>query len=260
MSRWFLEPLTIALGDGPGMSTPEAMLASLNERFDQLAPRRGTRVACVIGGSAVRYRVVPWSDELSSPAERRTLAAHAFHEAYGDAARSWAVRETAVSYGRATLASAIDAVLLEAIETLCRERGLRLDSVQPSVMHAFNQHRLQIDAGLAWFVSIEASSITALLRSRHEALHVRQLASAKVDLAGLLDREWFALALDAPPCPAYVARTADAPVASGDDLTSPSANRATASAHTWRIIELPSGTRDPMPAALFASVAMTIPS
>ena len=235
--------MTVTLGDGRGPLTPETMLESLDKRLDQLAPRRGARVTCVIGGGAVRYRIVPWSDELSSPAQRRTLAGHAFQDAYGEVARSWAIREHAVHHGRATLASAVDTSLIDAIEARCRARGLLLSSVQPSLMHAFNKHRKRVGEGLAWFVWIEARWVTALLGSSDEVLHVRQLATSKVDIAQLLNREWFALALDAMPCPAYVARAADAalPLAelSVRDAACRDDDTATVEAHSWHVVELP---------------------
>ena len=208
MSRWFPDGLLLRLGDDTRPATLESMLASFETELDRRAARPGTRLTCLVGGGAVRYRVVPWREALSSPSERQAFAAHCFQEAYGDGARGWNVRQHTTRYGRATLASAIDGALLDRLEALALARRLRLVSVQPSLMHAFNVRRHGIGRGLFWFVWIEAHWITALLVTALEPLHVKQLPSSHADAASLLAREWFALGMEATPCPAYMARAA----------------------------------------------------
>ena len=90
---------------------------------------------------------------------------------------------------------------------LALARGLKLASVQPSLMHDHNRSRFELEAGWCWFVSVEAAWTTALLMSPSEPLHVRRLPTGDGDLARLLDREWFTLGIDAPRCPVYVVRT-----------------------------------------------------
>lgn len=224
MSRWFPEHIALRLGDAPpaldlaplaasapgGGAKRDAMLAAFARELDARALPRGTRLTCILAGEGVRYRVVPWSDDLSSPAQRQALAEHCFHEAYGAAAHAWTVRQTEPRHGAATLACAVDTLLLERLDGLARERGLALVSVQPDLVEAFNQARRAIARGRCWFVVRDGAWTTLLLLSDNEPLHVKRLPSPGTDLARLLDREWFALGLDDPVCPVYVVGAAPA--------------------------------------------------
>lgn len=235
MSRWFPERVVLRLGDAPPALDPtplaagaapqrDAMLAACARELDARALPRGSRLTCILAGEGVRYRIVPWSDELSSPAQRQVLAEHCFHEAYGAAAHAWTVRQTEPRHGAATLACAVDTRLLDQLDALARQRGLALVSVQPSLVQAYNQARRAIARGRCWFVVRDGAWTTLLLMSDDEPLHVKRLPSPGTDLARLLDREWFALGLDDPVCPVYVVGAAAASHA--------------AAAARWPIVEL----------------------
>lgn len=236
MSRWFPERVVLRLGDAPPALDPtplaagaapqrDAMLAACARELDARALPRGSRLTCILAGEGVRYRIVPWSDELSSPAQRQVLAEHCFHEAYGAAAHAWTVCQSEPRYGAATLACAVDTLLLDQLDALARQRGLALVSVQPSLVQAYNQARRAIARGRCWFVVRDGAWTTLLLMSDAEPLHVKRLPSPGTDLARLLDREWFALGLDDPVCPVYVVGAAAA------------ASHAAAAAR-WPIVEL----------------------
>ncbi len=234
MSRWFPESIVLRLGDLPrnpiavpsvvvtlpsqaesatlaAPAVPDAtrldvMLSAFEHALDARAPRRGSRVTCIVAGDAVRYRIVPWSDELTSTAQRQVLAEHCFREAYGDAARAWEVRLHTSRHGAAALACALDTALLDRLDALVQARQLRLVSVQPSLMHAFNETAGRPEPGPYWFVCIDALWATALLMSLGEPVHVKQLSTAGLELALSLDREAFALGLEGPRCHVRAAR------------------------------------------------------
>lgn len=238
MSRWLPDQVELRLGDGPVAGTPstlgarrvDALMAEFESDLDTRALRRGTRLRCVVAGDVTRYAVIPWIEAMSSRDLRQRLAEQCFREIYGDDAREWTVCQHTQRYAAATLACAIDTRLLDRLDALARARGLSLVSVQPSLMHAFNQTRRAMEQGQFWFVSIEAHWTTLLLMSATEPLLVKRLPSATVALGGLLDREWFALGIDGEPCPAYVVRSANVPA-----LPVPWRDVAAAK---WRIIDL----------------------
>ncbi len=247
MSRWFPDHLELRFGDAPSSAASgapalagqvvagklDAALIAFERELDALDLPRGTRLTCVLAGEGVRYRVVPWRDDLASPAQRQLLATQCFAEAYGDAARSWTVRQNAGSHGAATLACAVDSTLLDRIDAMTQARGLRLVSVQPSLMHAFNRVRGRIEAELFWFVCIEGPWTTLLLTTGDEPLHVKVLPTASGELSRLLDREWFALGIEAARCPVVVSRL----VESGDA----SASLVPTIVKGWQVIDLDAG-------------------
>lgn len=205
MSRWWLDALSpTGRGRAVDLVITDTQTATLERELDALQLRRGTRLTCILAGEGVRYRIVPWSDELSRASQRQLLAEQCFCEAYGEVARTWTVRQHAVRHGAATLACAIDTPLLDRLDALTRARRLKLVSVQPSLMHAYNRVRRSIGSGLHWFVAVESGWNTLLLMSPTEPLQVKRQPSSGADLAHLLDREWFALGIDAPRCPVYI--------------------------------------------------------
>jgi hypothetical protein len=208
--------------------------ADINLQLDALAPSPNTRLTCIVAGEGVRYRIVPWRDELSRPPQRQLLAEQCFSEAYGEAARGWTVRNHATRYGSATLACAIDTALLDQLAAQSLARRLTLASVQPALMHAYNQARHSMSPGLHWFVLVDAVSTTLLLLSPTEPLLVKRIPSIALDLADTLDREWFALGMEPPRCAVYLVR-------SGGGAPMPMASRS-ANAPSWSFVDLtPSG-------------------
>ena len=217
MSRWWAErfrwPGIGALfangrGGAVDLRVDSAEPAALQAALDALALPRGSRLGCTVGGGAARYRIVPWVDALASTAQRQLLAQQCFVDAFGEAARAWTVRQHSTRYGAATLACAIDTALLSRLAALNGERGLKLLSVQPSLMRDFNAAHRQRPNGMFWLVQLEPACSTLLLMSPTEPLHIKRLPSAGGDLALALDREWFALGIDAPRCPVLVAQSA----------------------------------------------------
>lgn len=252
MSRWLPETIELHLGDdlpaaGAGQPGTAELLADVERQLDERAPRKSSRLRCIIGGDTVRYAVVPWSDELTSPPQRQRLAEQTYFETYGDLARGWTVCHQAAGYGAAGLACAIERPLLDGLDAAARARGLTLVSVQPALMHAFNHVRRTLARGLFWFVLVERRSVTLLLMSPTQPLQVKRLPLPATGLGRLLDREWFALGEEGPRCPVFVARSASAPPASAADARV----SAGASAAPWSITTLAvarAGVREQVPA------------
>ena len=233
MSRWWPEPLAVAPADvADAARSVASVLASFAAELDVLRPRRGARIAAVVGGEAIRLRVVPWNDALASAAERCLLASQCFVEAFGEGAGGWVVREHAVRHGEVTLAAAIDPELLDGLAALAKMRGLHLASVQPALVHAFNARRDAIGNGLTWFVWVERHVTTAFLSSPRAPRLVKRWAVPHAPLATLLAREWFALGIEEAPCSAFVVRSPHA--------TSPSPSAALGIDNPFAIVELPS--------------------
>jgi len=147
----------------------------------------------VLSNHFVRFAIVKPEAALTGAAEELGLARFQFARIYGERARNWDVRLSAARRGAPRLASAVDAPLVAAIGA-CFPRGgsLRLVSLQPYLMAAFNRWRGALSSDDAWLLLIEPQrACLAMLASQEWAAvqTVRGEYSAPEDWAALLDRE-----------------------------------------------------------------------
>ena len=203
MSPWPTEPLVLALSpppatDGRGAAgRVDAALAAWRAVLDAAAPPPRRRVQCLLRDDLVRFRVVPWNERLHRPAARHALARQSFIDTFGEPARAWDVQIDAPRYGRASLACAIDARLLAGLVAELAARGLRSAGVQPALVQAVNEQRRRLPRQGAWLVLGHEAGLTLLLVQGSQPRHVKQLAGTAQVLDAVVQRESFALGLDA---------------------------------------------------------------
>ncbi len=104
-------------GAGAGWDAALGLLE--RELGDGRWSRAWTRV--VIADHWARYTVVPWSDTLTSAAERREHARELMAGVFGDSMSDWVVAVSAGPPGQPRLASAMPSALLQGL----RETALR---------------------------------------------------------------------------------------------------------------------------------------
>lgn len=153
-------------GDGPSWA---AALAELGAGVSGIGPR-GARVTVVLSNHFVRYLLVPRNAALASDAEELAHARHCFSQVYGAVAEGWDVRLSSAP-GGAQVACAVDRALLDDLERAVAAGGLRLHSVQPYLMAAFNTLRRELADSLVWLVLAERGRLCLA------ALHNRQWSS-----------------------------------------------------------------------------------
>ncbi len=124
-------------------------------------PWQAANARVVLSDLWVRYAIVPWSDELQGNAERLTHARYALADIYGDLVANWTVRLSDPVPGKAQIACAMPTALFSELSDLIEQRGLRLLSLQPQLIAAFNRWRERLPESGAWFVSIEEGSLAA---------------------------------------------------------------------------------------------------
>jgi hypothetical protein len=122
-------------GDGPAW---QAAVEAL-QRFLAM-PGAGTgTLDVVLSNHFVRYLLVPWSAKIASAEELRNYAAAMFEEIHGEESAGWDVTVSAERAGAPRLAAAVDRPLLEAVRAAVAPTRLRLASVQPYLMAAYNR-------------------------------------------------------------------------------------------------------------------------
>ena len=144
MSLLWPERLQVRL-EPDGLAAFERRASALRGRVD---------VTVVLSNHFARYTVVQ-PQEGATPEEELALARFQFAKIHGERARGWEVRLSRPG-GGARLACAIDAALLEGLKAGMPKRGrVRLVSVQPWLMAAFNRWRSRIPRDGAWLVLAE---------------------------------------------------------------------------------------------------------
>ncbi|VVN66668.1 hypothetical protein [Pseudomonas fluorescens] len=153
--------------------------------------RAGAELSVVISGHFSRFCLVPWSDQISSPDELQGFAHLCFEDLYGVPTQPWSLVLSAEAAGYDRIASALPQDLLARLRSLASERGLRLRSVQPYLMAAFNHFDKSLDAGDFLFVVAEPVRSVLLLAREGRWAAVRSVGTGDSDaaLTALIGRE-----------------------------------------------------------------------
>lgn len=153
---------------------------------------RPAHVRVTLSSRLVRYALVPWNDALSDAAEEAAFARHFFERVHGEAAAQWEMRVSADRAGAPMLACAVDAQLLNALREAFAAAGVRLDSIQPSLMAVYNDYRRRLQGRHAWLALLEPGKLCLALLQQGRWVRIRSLRIGpgwRVELALLLARE-----------------------------------------------------------------------
>lgn len=129
----------------------QAALEALEAPLAAVARRRQA-AAVVLSNHFLRYAVLPWQAELTRPVEVEQLARARFEQVYGAAAAQWTVRAGDGRWGEAHVACAVDGALVAGLRERLDAHGVRLASLQPLLMAAYNDVRRRLDARCAFAV------------------------------------------------------------------------------------------------------------
>ena len=80
---------------------------------------------------------------------------------FGDLVSRWTVTISESAPGTAQVACGIPNELLARIRALCESNGLRIRSIQPYLIAAFNSWRDKMPGNGAWFVTLDEGSLAA---------------------------------------------------------------------------------------------------
>jgi hypothetical protein len=168
----------------------------LDESLGAVASR-GDAVELRLSNRWVRYGVLPWHAGVTGSAELEQLARLRFEQHHGNAVAGWTIRCCDDGFGRPLLACAIDTALLEALQERLAAHGLRLASLQPLLMAAFNdwRRRLGQSAALA-LVEADRLCLAAFEHGRWVEVISRRCGA---DIAATVEQEIATLPLQQAP-------------------------------------------------------------
>jgi hypothetical protein len=169
------------------------------EALGRIMPaHRGDTASVILADHFVRYALLPWSDTLKTHEQWLALARHRFCAIHGPLANDWEIKFAETAPAGPRLACAVDRELVEELGTQFVSHGVRLASVQPYLVAAFNRVR-HMTGGSCWMVIEEPGRLTLALflrgvwvaiRSRRADEHWRRV------LPEIIERESAFLGLE----------------------------------------------------------------
>jgi hypothetical protein len=166
-----------------------------------LKAHRGSEASIVLADQFARYALLQHNDAVRTSEQWLALARHRFGALHGAVAADWEVKVTQTAPFGARLACAVDRELIEQLAGVFVSSSIKLISVQPFLVAAFNRIRKTVGNGSCWIVVEEPGRLTLALLQRGAWVAIRSRRSDdrwRVVLPEILERESAFLGLDEP--------------------------------------------------------------
>ena len=196
MSRKAARQSSVSCAPKPGEAPWQAALAALDGALAELGSRGGS-AAVVLSNHWVRYAVLPWQPSVTGAAEVEQLARLHFERNFGAAAAGWTIRTCDRGYGAAHVACAVDTALIAGLQARLAAHGLRLGTLQPLLMAAYNDARREFSGNTALAI-VEAGRVCLGLLQQDRWLAIAS-RRAGADLSEAIEQELATLDTDMVP-------------------------------------------------------------
>jgi hypothetical protein len=163
----------------------------------------GGDLTVLLSNAYVRFQLVPWDDGVSSPEEMRAFARVRFEQVYGPDAVGWALETAPEGADRPRIAFAVEQDLLAQVRAAVAASKLRLRSLQPYLVAAYNRLRPQLRDSDFAFVVAEATRICLLVATGGlwSAVRAHNGSDAPAQLGDVIDRELQLMGFGEGRCP-----------------------------------------------------------
>jgi uncharacterized protein YqfB (UPF0267 family) len=141
----------------------------------------------------LRFAMMPFSDGVSSYAERLTVAGLLMESIYGENASHWKLTLDDEKYGEPCLISAMDSELWEAFNQMFIPKQSKIISIQPYVASVRNSFNNQIQDGDSLLAVVEDEQVVLVETKNKRISGIRKTMltedSGELGFVGLLRRE-----------------------------------------------------------------------
>jgi hypothetical protein len=171
------------------------------EALPQVLKGRTGAASLVLADQFVRYALLPHHESLKTDEQWAALARHRFSVLHGPRADEWEVKIASTAPRGARLAVAVDKALIHGLIRIFHGQGVKLASVQPFLIAAFNRIRRRVGNGSCWIVVEETGRLTLALIQRGAWVAIRARRSDsqwRKALGEILQRESAFLGLSQP--------------------------------------------------------------
>jgi hypothetical protein len=133
----------------------------------------------VVADPWARYGIIAAPTTRLDAEGRLTHARYVLADTFGEALADWSVMLADTPPGRAYVACAMPGQLRTALEDVLAPARLKLVSLQPQLVVAFNAWRHRLPPNDAWFVSVDEGSLTAahLADGAWDRVHMARLST-----------------------------------------------------------------------------------
>ena len=183
----------LAANDGGWSAAVQALPAIL-------AGRKG-EAAVVLADQFARYALLAHNETLKTAEQWAALAQHRFAALHGPRAAEWEIKVTETAPLGPRVACAVERELLGGLAATFLKANVRLASVQPFLVAAFNRIRRRVGNGSCWIVVEETGRLTLALIQRGAWIAIRGRRSDpqwRTVLPEILERESAFLGLSDP--------------------------------------------------------------
>ncbi|HYD55905.1 MAG TPA: hypothetical protein VEB41_03255 [Burkholderiales bacterium] len=136
--------------------------AAIDALEKTLPALKGQEATIVLADRFVRYALLPWSDTLKTHEQWLNLARHRFSAIHGPMANEWEIKFAGTAPAGPRVACAADRGLIDELGSRSVAHQVRLVSVVPFLVAAFNKVR-DMTGGSCWLVVEEPGRLTLAL-------------------------------------------------------------------------------------------------
>ncbi|MEI8296896.1 MAG: hypothetical protein WCH32_02625 [Pseudomonadota bacterium] len=173
------------VGAATEVAVPNGHFGDIRPTFAKLAEVlseptwQDASVRVVLADPWARYGIVPWPSTRLDSEGRLTHARYVLSDTFGDGVADWNVTLADTPPGHSYVACAMPSNLRSALEEALLPARLKMVSLQPQLVVAFNAWRHRLPADDAWFVSLDDGSLSAvhLTRGAWDRVHMARLSA-----------------------------------------------------------------------------------
>lgn len=182
----------IAYTQQAGESAAQSISIQLDTILFSMQLKPTFQLEIVLASDFVRYMALPAHQLAMSKDEKIAYAIAAYNEVYGAVADGWHIKLNDAAPNQSIIAAALDKQLLEAITQIALKHRLKLISLQPYVVIAFNGLVNQINQSAQYLAIVESRRLLLLKLQYGQCQNVRSFALEndwQVTLKKLISRE-----------------------------------------------------------------------
>lgn len=170
----------------------QSLVQQLDAALSQLKLASNAVCSIVLSSDFVRYLMLPAQQFAMNNAEKTAYIQAAYRDIYGAAADGWLIKCDDVAPQDNMLAVAVDEQLMIALSQLAAQHKLKIRSVQPYLMAAFNGLTPQISRKNGYLALLEQSKLLLIRLNNGQCQHLRTFSFShdwQLDLQQAIQRE-----------------------------------------------------------------------